>query len=73
MIINLGGSGDAYFGLPLWLTTECRGRMMRACNVEHLDLLEAFVSAAPETRIASREHEHGRAASGLDQGREAPR
>jgi hypothetical protein len=29
MTITLGGSGDAYFGLPLWLTTECRGRVLR--------------------------------------------
>jgi hypothetical protein len=43
--ISLGGCSDAYFGLPLWLTTECRGHVLWAYNTEHLDLLEAFVSA----------------------------
>ena len=38
-------SGDSFFGLPLWLTTECRGHTLWAYNTAHLDLLEAFVSA----------------------------
>jgi hypothetical protein len=45
MVISLGGGGDAYFGLPLWLTTDCRGHVLWAYNIAHLDLLEAFVSA----------------------------
>jgi hypothetical protein len=52
MTIRLGGCGDAYFGLPLWLSTECRGRVLWAYNAAHLDLLEAFVSAKLRERDA---------------------
>lgn len=36
---------DPYFGIPLWLATDCLGHVLWAYNVEHLDLLEAYVSA----------------------------
>jgi len=33
------GPVDAYFGLPLWLQTTCRDRILWAYNGTHLDLL----------------------------------
>lgn len=39
------GPNDPYFGLPFWLSVDCRGRLLWAYNAEHLDLLEAYVSA----------------------------
>ncbi|MEU1687208.1 hypothetical protein [Micromonospora sp. NPDC005707] len=42
---EFSGPNDPYFGLPLWLSIECRGRVLWAFNAEHLDLLEAYVSA----------------------------
>lgn len=32
-------------GLPLWLRTEFRGRLLWAVNEPHLDFLERFVAA----------------------------
>lgn len=37
--------GDGYFGYHLWLTSECDGHSLWAFNVQHLELLEAYVSA----------------------------
>jgi hypothetical protein len=45
LVFRIGGDADAYFGLPLWLTTDCRSRALWAYNAEHLDLLEDFVAA----------------------------
>lgn len=42
---EFSGPNDPYFGLPLWLSTQCRGRVLWAYNAEHLNLLEAYVSA----------------------------
>ncbi|AYF32149.1 hypothetical protein CSH63_32860 [Micromonospora tulbaghiae] len=42
---EFSGPNDPYFGQPLWLSIECRGRVLWAYNAEHLDLLEAYVSA----------------------------
>lgn len=42
------GSGpeDPYFGLPLWLRADCCGaNVLWAYNVDHLDLLEAYLAA----------------------------
>lgn len=46
------GPDDPYFHLPLWLSTECRGHILWAYNTQHLDLLEAYVSA----RLRERSH-----------------
>jgi hypothetical protein len=43
--VEFGGPADPYFGTPLWLATDCRGHVLWAYNAEHLDLLEAYVSA----------------------------
>jgi hypothetical protein len=45
IVPEFSGPNDPYFGLPLWLSVECRGRALWAYNAEHLDLLEACVSA----------------------------
>ena len=42
---EFGGPDDPYFGIPLWLATDCRGHVLWAYNAEHLDLLERYVSA----------------------------
>jgi hypothetical protein len=42
---EFGGPDDPYFGFPLWLATDCRGHVLWAYNLEHLDLLESYVSA----------------------------
>jgi hypothetical protein len=42
---EFGGPDDPYFGIPLWLATVCGGHVLWAYNVEHLDLLESYVSA----------------------------
>jgi len=42
---EFAGPDDPYFGIPLWLATDCRGHVLWAYNVEHLDLLESYVSA----------------------------
>jgi hypothetical protein len=36
---------DPYFGLQLWFTTDCAGHLLWAYNIQHLELLESFVSA----------------------------
>ncbi|MET7749054.1 hypothetical protein [Micromonospora sp. NPDC005367] len=42
---DFSGPNDPYFQLPLWLSVDCRGRVLWAYNAEHLDLLDAYVSA----------------------------
>lgn len=44
LVPEFSGPHDPYFGLPLWLSIDCRGQVLWAYNVEHLDLLEAYVS-----------------------------
>jgi predicted RNA-binding Zn-ribbon protein involved in translation (DUF1610 family) len=36
---------DDYFHYPLWLQAPCCGQTLWAYNLEHLDFIEAFVSA----------------------------
>jgi hypothetical protein len=50
--VQLGGPGDPFFGLPLWLQTPCRGRVLWAYNERHLDTLEAYVAAGLRERAA---------------------
>lgn len=40
-----GGNRDWYFGFELWLETECCGDLLWAYNLEHLEMLEEYVSA----------------------------
>ena len=40
------GKRDRYFNQPLYLQTACAGHTLWAYNVEHLNALEAFVSAS---------------------------
>lgn len=47
---HFSGPDDPYFGISLWLATDCRGHILWAYNVEHLDLLEAYVSAGLRQR-----------------------
>lgn len=42
---------DGYFGLPLWLRTDCEGHSLWAFNRRHLELLEAYVSATLRRRF----------------------
>jgi hypothetical protein len=51
---------DPVFRLPLWLQTSCcRGNLLWAYNVEHLDVLEAFVRARiRQKRCAVCGHSH---------------
>lgn len=50
----LADPNDPYFEAPLWLTTHCRGHVLWAYNTEHLDLLEAFVTARLRERKSPR-------------------
>ena len=43
--VEFGGPDDPYFGTRLWLATDCRGHVLWAYSTEHVDLLEAYVSA----------------------------
>lgn len=36
---------DPFFALPLWLQTPCCGHTLWALNLEHLDVLEAYIRA----------------------------
>jgi hypothetical protein len=42
---KVGGAEDWYFGLPLWLMEPCCGEMLWAYSREHLEILEAYVTA----------------------------
>ncbi len=44
---------DGFFGIPLWLQTPCKGRVLWACNVRHLEFLELYVTA----KLRLRDHE----------------
>jgi hypothetical protein len=45
---------DDYFGLPLWLQTECCGRVLWARNEGHLLFLERYVGAQLRERAPNR-------------------
>ncbi|MFX0592025.1 hypothetical protein [Melissospora conviva] len=47
---RFSGPRDPYFGLSLWLSIDCRGRVLWAYNAEHLELLESYVSAGLRER-----------------------
>ena len=46
--------GDAYFGLSLWLQTECCGRVLWAINEGHLLFLERYIAARLRERAPNR-------------------
>ncbi len=48
---------DDYFGLPLWLQTECRGETLWAYNERHLELIESVARATLRER--ARDDEYG--------------
>lgn len=52
---GLGGAVDPCFGLPLWLQTPCRGETLWAFNLEHVELLERYLSARLRERARSPE------------------
>ncbi|MGA4989461.1 hypothetical protein [Nonomuraea bangladeshensis] len=41
----VGGPVDPFFRRPVWLQASCRGHVLWAYNVRHLDLLESYVAA----------------------------
>jgi hypothetical protein len=41
----IGNAKDWYFQCPLWLQISCCGKILWAYNLQHLDLLESYVSA----------------------------
>jgi hypothetical protein len=46
-----GGVADPVFGLPLWLQKSCcSGKLLWACNLEHLSFVESFVAATIRER-----------------------
>lgn len=49
-----GGTEDPFFGRPLWLQTRCAGRILWACNEEHVEALAAYVGAALRERGGAR-------------------
>ncbi|MFM2423147.1 MAG: hypothetical protein RL291_1677 [Pseudomonadota bacterium] len=48
--VGIGGATDAAFGLPFWLTIETRHGLLYAQNLEHLDIIEAFVAGTLRER-----------------------
>lgn len=42
---RFAGLIDPFFKLPLWLQAPCRGHVLWAYNLRHLDVLERYVSA----------------------------
>ncbi|MGW8557287.1 hypothetical protein [Streptomyces tubercidicus] len=48
-----GGTEDPFFRRPLWLQTRCAGRVLRAYDEEHVDVLDAYVRARLRERRAS--------------------
>ncbi|HJU69010.1 MAG TPA: hypothetical protein VJ650_12300 [Gemmatimonadaceae bacterium] len=45
---------DGYFGLPLWLQTECCGHVLWALNEGHLLFLERYIGAQLRERAPNR-------------------
>ncbi|MFI5843749.1 hypothetical protein ACIA8K_29010 [Catenuloplanes sp. NPDC051500] len=50
LLPHLSGPEDPYFGFPLWLRTEFRGRLFWAYNADHLTLLERYLTAGLRER-----------------------
>jgi ribosomal protein S27AE len=48
------GPVDPVFGLPLWLTTRFRSKVVWAYNVEHLQFLRDYVTADLRQRVPNR-------------------
>ena len=46
---------DSYFGVNLWLQTDCVGKSLWAFNKRHLEYLEGFVSAKHRQRNPNNE------------------
>lgn len=46
---------DSYFGIDLWLQTDCVGESLWAFNKRHLEFLENFVSAKHRQRNPNNE------------------
>lgn len=46
---------DSYFGMNLWLQTDCAGENLWAFNKRHLEYLEGFVSAKHRQRNPNNE------------------
>lgn len=46
---------DGYFGMDLWLQTDCAGESLWAFNKRHLEYLEGFVSAKHRQRNPNNE------------------
>ncbi len=44
-MLRIGGSGDPYFWLPLWLKADCLRQTLWAFNYEHLKLIKEHVGA----------------------------
>jgi ribosomal protein S27AE len=40
---HLGAPIDPYFGLPLWLQTQCCGNVLWAYNEQHLSMLQSYI------------------------------
>jgi hypothetical protein len=51
-----GRPADPFLDLPLWLRTPVGDEVLWAFNAEHLDLLEAYVSATLRERVPGRHH-----------------
>ncbi len=43
--ISVGSDIDWYFGLPLWLRINCCNEILWAYNLNHLEIIEQYVSA----------------------------
>lgn len=43
---------DPYYHLPVWLQADCRGHLLWAYNLRHLELLESYVAARLRERGA---------------------
>ena len=43
--VFIGNAKDWYFQRPFWLQLPCCGKLLWAYNLQHLDLLESYVSA----------------------------
>lgn len=52
----IGGPYDGYYGLRLWLATECCGEILYANNAAHLALLESFIGAQLRERRPDEEY-----------------
>lgn len=49
---------DPFFGLPLWLQSPCRGRVLWAYNPAHLEFLAGYVGASLRERTPRKNSSH---------------